>query len=182
MKYEENPYATKGKYTKIKEGSIRLRLFNYVEGWEYWTEEDGKKTPCRTREIMDVPSECRKEAKKFFAFVVWNYESEQTEIWSITQKTIISPLVNLYQDEDWGKAESLSDFDILVTRKGTTLEDTEYSVTPKPKTEFKGELGLVNLEALFRNGDPFSTELDLDDIQPGDLDDEGAKTKSNKKT
>lgn len=157
-KYQENPYSKKNQYTKLKEGKNTLRLFNHISGWEYWTDEDGKRTPHRSKDILGVPNSFRPDAKSFKAFVVYNYEEGVTQVLSLTQRTIIEPLTELYWDEDWG---DLSEYDIVITRKGEGLE-TEYMVTPKPKSEFKHKLEPVKLEALYKNEDPFDTSVTIE--------------------
>jgi hypothetical protein len=154
MEYQQNPYNKTGKYTKLKEGNTRLRLFEHINGWEYWTDEDGKRTPHRVKDLDLIPLKLRPEAKYFFAYVVWNYGESNTQILSITQRSIIEPLSVLYHDADWGKGEGLDKFDVVIARTGEGLE-TQYGVTPKPHSEFKEKLDSVDLKALFENGDPF---------------------------
>lgn len=161
-KYQENPYNKKSQYTKFKEGKTTLRFFDHISGWEYWVEEAGKRSPRRTVNLMDVPEKYRPEAKSFKAFLVWNYNEDDVQICSLTQRTIIEPLTELYWDSDWG---DLKEYDVTITRKGEGLE-TEYMVTPKPKTEFRHQLPKVDLEALYRNEDPFNIEVN---INPDDL-------------
>jgi hypothetical protein len=69
----------------------------------------------------------------------------------------MSAIQNLTKDEDWG---SPFNYDIKVTRTGDKLE-TEYAVSPKPKTPVKPEIASAvastpfDLDALFVGGDPF---------------------------
>lgn len=167
MKYQENPFSKQSKYLKLKEGSVRVRLFDFIDGWEVWEDEGTKRVPFRTREIMAIPAAKRGEAKHFYAYRVWNQDEGTTQVWSITQRSIIEPLSRLFNDPDWGNGKSLSEFDVVVSRKGEGLE-TEYSVTPKPKTPFTQKLVELNLIALFDNGDPFSTKIE--GLEPIDLD------------
>lgn len=164
MKYEENPLSKANRYTKLKEGQTRLRFFDYVQGWEYWVVKDGSRSPVRVKQFMDVPNEWKPDAKFFVAYVVWNYETKATQVCSLTQKTIISQLSTYLHDPDWGDEKGLEDFDIVIEREGTTLQDTEYHVTPKPKTPFKEKLATVHLEALFEGEDPFGEFIPKEDL------------------
>ena len=64
------------------------------------------------------------------------------------------------EDADWGSP--IGAYDIKVTKKGSKL-DTEYTVTPIPKSPVSDEIksafkaANVNLQALFTNGDPFAS-------------------------
>ena len=171
-KMPENPYASKGGYTKLKEGKTQVRMFDFVEGWEYWIDKDGNIVPrsakageggkpirIKLNELEDQKPETRKEAKYFRAYKVWNYDAEAVQVLQLTQRSIIEPLITLSYDEDWGKVEK-GEYDIVISRTGEGLE-TEYQVTPKPKKDFDWsgkENTTVNLEALFAGENPFTTE------------------------
>lgn len=181
----ENPYSDGGRYTKLKEGTLRLRFFNYIDGWEYWIDADGnpvergkrageggKPVRVKTEDLDSLDLEARKNAQYFRAYRVYNYESQNTEILQLKQRTILEPLISYLYDEDWGNGKGLDTFDIAITRTGEGLE-TVYQVTPKPKKEFEGKLKEINLEALYDGGDPFTATIaegsdedkfDLDDL------------------
>lgn len=159
-KYQDNPYKKSGKYTKLKEGKTTLRFFDYISGWEVWIDGEKGRKVIRKKEITELPEKLRPMAKYFRAFRVYNYDEDATQVFVATQRTILEPLSELYFDTDWGQGESLSDFDITISRKGEKLE-TEYLLTPKPKKPFDKELDKVELKALYDNGDPWG-----DDIKP----------------
>jgi hypothetical protein len=158
-------------YFKFKQDENKFRvLSSAIVGYESWIDEDGKRKPLRWK--MDEKMSVEKigdDPKHFWAFVVWNYQEEKVQILEITQKGIMKSIQSLVSDEDWGDPKN---YDIVVTRKGEGLE-TEYQVNPKPKkeldsgiTQFYKDLH-INLEALFKGEDPFSSELtdkDIDDI------------------
>jgi hypothetical protein len=64
----------------------------------------------------------------------------------------------LIDNSKWGNPKG---YDITITRKGTTMNDTEYSVMPNPHSEVSEEIKSgfeklnVNLEALFTGDNPF---------------------------
>jgi len=181
-----NPYADGGRYTKLKEGALKLRFFNYIDGWEYWVDsqgevvergkragEGGKPVRVRHDDLEELPLEAKKNAQYFRAYRVFNYETQKTEILQLKQRTVLEPLISYFYDEDWGNGKGLDTFDIAITRTGEGLE-TVYQVTPKPKKAFEGKLNELNLPALYDGGDPFTAtpvaeettdeEFDLDDL------------------
>lgn len=174
-------------YLKLEEGTVKIRLLSEpVMGWEYWVENDGKKSPVRVKEFKDVPQEHRApvdnrlKAKYFWALLVWNYDEKRAQVWEITQSGIRNAIVALDNDPDWGDAR---EYDLAVTRTGEGL-DTNYQVIQKPKNKFdkKGkDIPQVNLNALFTNDDPFivTGENPADkneDLDFSDLDDQLAST------
>lgn len=62
---------------------------------------------------------------------VWNYTEDKAQAYSYT-KTIVNRVKELEQDEDWGDVRT---YDVKVSRKGSTKEDTEYSLTPNPSKD-----------------------------------------------
>ena len=82
------------------------------------------------------------------------------QILQITQATIRNCIEALCKDEDWGEPYF---YDLKIIKKGEGKE-TEYMINPLPhkptheyiKTCFDERR--INLEALFDNADPFSTE------------------------
>lgn len=170
----EPPQANSGKYMKFVEGENRFRvLSSAIVGWEYWTEEDGKRRPIRVRVESEVPTEVKnatdsqQRAKHFWAFVVYNVKEKEVQILEITQKSIMASIRALVESDDWGDPK---EYDILVNRTGKELE-TEYSVVPTPKKpvdpgiiEYYKDLH-INLEALYSGEDPFITSVDFEAIE-----------------
>lgn len=62
--------------------------------------------------------------------VVWNYDEDKAQAYGYT-KTIVNRVQELENDPDWG---DVREYDVKVSRKGSTKEDTEYSLTPSPKS------------------------------------------------
>ena len=157
--------SSKSNYFKMVPGEHKIRvLSNSIAGWLWWTEEgDGTRKPNRIPVDQNPPVEFAESVKKFLTFVIWNYEFGRMQVWEVTQSSIQRELKRLDHDPDWG---SLTDYDLKVTRVGTDMNTTRYTVTPKPKTEISKEIakavneGLPELKALFVNEDPFSFNPD----------------------
>lgn len=104
--------------------------------------------------------------------VVFDYSDQQIKILEITQATIQKAIETLAKDEDWGSPHQ---YDIKVNKTGQD-KSTEYRVNPSPKKPVSEEIKKaafdkpVNLEALYRNGDPFNivngeqTQLLINDL------------------
>jgi len=77
------------------------------------------------------------------------------------KKTIRGQIETLVDDEAWGDPKG---YDLTVTRKGTTMQDTEYTVMPTPHKEVDPKIVKlfgdtpINLEALYQGDDPFKKE------------------------
>ncbi len=143
---------SENKYLKFKEAETRFRfLSSPITGWIYWKDEDGKKTPIRSK----VQPDPKYKAKHFWAAVVYDWNSLSIKILEITQKTIQGAILDLNSNQKWGNPK---DYDILVMRKGEGM-DTEYSIMPEPKTPVLAgaleEAKKVNLDALYEGEDPF---------------------------
>lgn len=103
----------------------------------------------------------------FWAMVVWDYEDKKIAIWSITQKTVQTSIMNLFMDEDWGDAR---DFDLKVTRTDAN-DKTTYSVIPGNKKPVDNAIlesfnsTPVNLHALFTGQNPFDKNLIIEEVE-----------------
>ncbi len=155
------PKEGKSNYFKMTPGDHRIRVLgNSISGWLYWTETpDGGRKPVRLTADENPPVEFAETVKKFLTFPIWNYETEQVQVWEITQSSIQKTLQSLDNDEDWG---ALTEYDLAIGRTGTDMNNTKYTVTPKPKSalpkkaqELVDAKALPVLDALFKGGDPF---------------------------
>src|SRR3990167_700487 len=156
---EDYKVPTTSNYMKLSEGEHTFRvLSSAIIGWEYFSTEN---KPIRSREQFEErPDDLKKDGRinHFWAFVVWNYEEKRVQILEITQKSIMQPIQALVKNPKWGNPKG---YDISITRKGTGLLDTEYSVIPNPHSEIPEEaankfMGMdVNLEALYEAKEPF---------------------------
>lgn len=163
---EHKEPKSKSNYTMpLDEGQHKFRVISSaVVGFEGWREEDGKKSPVRYHvgEQPETGPDGR-GVKYFWAFVVWNFNLEQFQIMEVTQKTIRTAIEALVNDPEWGDPKG---YNITITRKGTKLDDTEYTVMPNPHSEMPAELleayekANIDLEKLFTGEDPFGEKKD----------------------
>lgn len=153
-----------GSYTRLKLGENRIRIVsNSILGWLGWT-IDNKPVRVRydNRNELTSLSNLKDKPRHFWAFLVWNYNTQSIEVFEITQKTIQDSIMTLYRTSDWGDPK---DYDIIINKQGDGM-DTAYSVQGAPKSQFEPQKVKeafnnkpCNLEALFDGADPF----DLDD-------------------
>lgn len=162
--------VSQSNYTKLEDGENQLRvLSSAVVGWEYWTEEGGKRTPNRVRTQDELPKEVQratdrqKQAKHFWAFVVINRKTDEIQILELTQKSLMKGIEGLVQSKSWGDPKN---YDLVITRTktGSDARDVEYSVRPEPKEKLdEGIAALyesmaIDLGKLFTGEDPFASE------------------------
>lgn len=165
--------AGQSSYLKFKAGKTKFRIMDLgIVGYEYWTETDGKRAPKRVHSIDDVPPRYRagKDAPKFFsAMVVWGYDAQRVQVLSLTQSSVRKALRALADSEDWGDPRN---YDITVTRTGSTKDDTEYSVTPGKTgampAAIVAEAAKVDIDALMDGGDPFAKVAKAKKADEGD--------------
>ncbi len=143
---------------KFPQGETTFRILSSaIVGYEYFNTDN---KPIRSKVQFDSTPDIKKDAsvRHFWAFTVWNYEAERVQIMEITQKSVMTAIKALIDSPKWGNPR---EYDLSITRKGTTMNDTEYAVMPNPKTELSAEIKAavekrpVNLEALYDNSDPF---------------------------
>jgi hypothetical protein len=147
-------------YLKITEGEHTFRvLSSAIVGYSYFNNEN---KPIRSKTpFEEMPTDMKKDGRMnhFWAFVVWNYESKRVQILELTQKTIMTPMQALIKNPKWGNPKN---YDITITRKGTSMQDTEYAVMPNPHAPVDNAIveaykrSAVSLEALYEGIDPFT--------------------------
>jgi hypothetical protein len=151
--------STNDYLNKFAQGETTFRILSSaVIGYVYFNTEN---KPIRQKEPFEnTPSDIKKDGsvKHFWACVVWNYNEERIQILEITQKSIMGPMKALIDNPKWGNPKN---YDITITRKGTTMNDTEYAVMPNPQSPVEEKIlkayesKPVNLEALYKGDDPF---------------------------
>lgn len=162
------------KYLKMKEpGEYRLRVLDnpmlaYV-GWTQVTEAQKKQgaKPAPVRSLGNDPAfwaERKVDPDKVrFVWIlpVWNYAAQAVQVWEIHQKSIRDPIKALSQKPSWGHP---SKYDLAVTRVGTGMDDTEWSVLAEPPSPMPAEVTEAwekvkddgfDLSRLLEGGDPF---------------------------
>lgn len=152
---------TPSRYTKVKEGqTVRLRIISptITDGWLRWTVEP-KPVRWRRNEEQPVRGDWKDENPKYiWILTVWNYASEQVEVFEISQKSIMEAIEQYAKDEDYGHPNR---YDLKIGRTGSGLE-TKYTVVASPPKDIAPEVGeqfkdLPNLDALFSGEDPFKS-------------------------
>lgn len=104
-----------GLYLKIADGeTVKLRIASEPAIFETEGERDGK-TTISTR----------------YGWKVFNQETKQAQILQ-QSATFFKNLAALAQDEEWGDPTG---YDIKVTRKGSSFNDTTYTITPSNNRE-----------------------------------------------
>ena len=163
----------------VKSGNkVKFRvLSDFITGKCVWGEPEGKRvcTRVRTGEAIPVAAigfnekQGRPEPiRQFLAAVVYNYATDQVEIFETDKSTIIGQIVEIESNDDWGDSKN---FDLSISKTGEGME-TKYSVLPSPgKLTKKVDWSGVNLEALFSGGDPFE-EVSADSNLAEDVADE----------
>lgn len=130
---------TSGQFAKIQEGANRFRLLSdMVVGWEGWKDNKPFRhegSVCRIKpEQVDMNKQGMPNINYFWAMVVWNHAEKKVQVLQLTQKTIMGPLYELEQSDDWG---DLKNYDITISKKKEG-DKTKYSVLgipPKPLSD-----------------------------------------------
>ena len=170
-KTAEIPKAV-GNYMKFEQGANKFRILSDpLMGWQYWTEGKGKEKgkPVRSKERwntipLDADLKNGWNPKYFWAFVVYNLDAKKIQVLEITQSTILNPLQQLVQNEDWGDPRKYS---ITINRKGEGL-DSEYNLVPSPAKPTPEEIikqytdAKIRIELLLEGKDPFDIEAILE--------------------
>ena len=156
------PVSGGSDYLKLESGENRIRIIGeIISGFETWVHDEmghhvhRQDYRWKALELDEMGVEDRKQ-KQFYAFFVWNYNTEKIECAVQTQTSIKEGIYSLVTSDDWGND---GDYDILINRTGSGME-TSYTVMPKPKKEFEGDADIsnYNIKALFTNGNPFENE------------------------
>ena len=147
-------------YMKFVKGDNRFRILgSSVVGFEYFTKDN---KPIRSKEPFEdaYPHDMKDKGKvkAFWAFPVFNYETQSVQILELTQKTIMESIKSLVSNPKWGSPFM---YDLNVKKTGEGME-TSYSTQPEPPIGEPEDMVLneysekpVNLEALFTGDDPF---------------------------
>ncbi len=166
-------------FAKLTEGVNKFRILSdVVVGWEGWKDKKPFRhegSVCKILpEQVDLNQNGQPNINYFWAMVVWNYKESKIQVLELTQKTIMSPLYEMEQQEEWG---DLKDYDITINKKkeGDKTSYMVLGIPPKPlKPEIKKayEETEVDLNKLFEGGYPMGREdvqtanTSEDDIDP----------------
>lgn len=149
-----------GSYMKLQQGENKFRILSSpIIGWLDWKDKVPHRFPFKSKPEKPLGDQA---IRHFWAMIVWDYSDQAVKILEITQSTIQKAIQTLAKDEEWGSPHQ---YDIKVTRKGQE-KATEYSVNPSPKKPLTEEIKTaakskpINLDALYKNADPFVTNGD----------------------
>ena len=160
------PKSANQSYFKPEDGENKIRILSApILGWEDWND----KTPVRYKFAFkpDKSIDPKKPVRHFWAFIIWNYKTEQIMIYHVVQASIRNKIEKLTKDSDWGAPYF---YDIKIIKTGQQ-KDTDYDVNPLPHKELHPYIQeqfnakRCNLEALFTNQDPF--DLNWQHYTPG---------------
>jgi hypothetical protein len=133
---KETKIPSTSQFAKLQEGKNKFRvLSDIVVGWEGWKDKKPFRHEgqvCRIKqEDVDINQNGQPNINYFWAMAVWNYKEDRVQILEITQKTIMNPLFDLEQNEDWG---DLKNYDIEINKKkeGDKTSYTVLGIPPKP--------------------------------------------------
>jgi hypothetical protein len=157
------------RYMELAEGTNTFRILSpAIVGYEWWVDTgDGGRVPIRVRTAEEVPTEVRNaassraKAKHFWAFVVYNYQTQTIQVLELKQQTIMRAIEAFAKNPTWGNPMQ---YDLIVekVKTGSRDRDVEYNVIPEPPTPLDpgiAELAQqvpVRLDALYNGEDPFA--------------------------
>ena len=160
-----------GQFAKLKEGENRFRvLSDIVLGWEGWKNNKPFRhegAVCQIKpEQVDLNQNGNLNINYFWAMAVWNYTEKRVQTLQLTQKTIMTPLNNLEQNEDWG---DLKNYDVIINKQkvGDKTTYTVLGIPPKPlSSEIEKEYkdSKIDLTKLFKSEYPMAEEQPVDDV------------------
>jgi hypothetical protein len=153
-----------GGFTKLAAGDTTLRILsNPFMMWLSWN--DGK--PTRLQYLKGADGKDNKPAKgagerdsvkHSWGLVVWNYGTEQIEVFELDKQSLIQGITSYSQNAKWGHPKN---YDIVINKSGAELK-TEYKLIVEPKTEISQQVqdaflaNPVDLrQLLVEKGNPF---------------------------
>lgn len=151
--------ADTSKYTKFPVGDIKVRaLSSAIVGYEYF---DTEKKVYRSKEPFEETPGIEGDVKEFWAFVVYNYTAKRIQIMEINKKSLMDQMMNYIKNPDWGSPKG---YDLTITRKGSTKNDTKYTLVASPHKPADPKIleqfinMKIDITEMFAGGDPFSKE------------------------
>jgi hypothetical protein len=157
------------RFMELVEGANTFRILSSaIVGYEWWVDTgDGGRVPIRVRTAEEVPAEVRNttqsraKPKHFWAFVVYNYQTQSIQVLELKQQTILRAIEAFVKNPKWGNPQQ---YDLLIekVKTGSRDWDVEYNVIPEPPSPLDpgiAELAKhvpVRLEALYNGEDPFA--------------------------
>lgn len=160
-----------GQFMRLEDGKNKFRILsNIVIGWEGWQNKKPFRHEgdvCRIKDSeVDLNQNGKPNINYFWAMAVWNYAESKVQVLQLTQKTVMSPLYDLEQNEDWG---DLKNYDVEINRKkeGDKTTYTVIGIPPKPlsKEITKAyEESEVDLQKLFAGEYPMPADETIETV------------------
>ena len=156
-------------FGKFKLGVNRYRILSdVITGWVGWKDKKPFRHEgdvCKIKpEQVDLNQSGKPNINYFWAMVVWSYNDKAIQVLEITPKTIMTPLYDYEQSEDWG---DLKEYDIEIDKK-VEGEKTSYTVRAIPPKKVSQDIinayaeTKVDLQELFKGGYPM--EIPKEDV------------------
>jgi len=151
------------KYLQLTEGSHLIRIITRAsEGMSYFVNFIENKDGTKTKVVSEDLGNGQSFGRLTWAFIVYNYEHECTQVWECSQKAIQEFLLTLVRSKITSKKD-WTQFDIEITRTGTGQFDTKYSVlagdveemAPEIKQKIDQEIKKIDLKKLLTCEKPF---------------------------
>jgi hypothetical protein len=164
----ENYEAPKsgGSYMKLQDGENKIRILSKpILGYIDWKDNKPMRFRMDNKPLASVDP--KKPVKHFWAFIIFDYATEEIKILEISQVSIQKAIAALSKDSEWGVPYH---YDLKITRQGKDM-NTEYFVNPSPHKQiglYVEDLFRDNpcyLEALFDGADPFDKKWE--EFTPG---------------
>ena len=108
-----------------------------------------------------MPPDDRDAAKHFWAFTVYNYDTQSIQVLELKQKSIMRAIEAYTENPKWGNPQG---YDLLIekVKTGPRDRDVKYNVIPEPPSTLDAGIAElanmvpVRLEALYDGQDPFA--------------------------
>jgi len=159
------------RFMELAEGQNTFRVLSpAIVGYEWWEDTGtGDRVPRRVRTAEEVPTEVRNatenraKPKHFWAFTVYNYQTQSIQVLELKQQTILRAIEAFVNNPKWGNPQQY-DLTIEKVKTGARDWDVEYNVIPEPPSKLDAGIAElakhvpVRLEALYDGEDPFAVE------------------------
>jgi hypothetical protein len=162
---EANAEGGSGRYVNLSkiEGERRFRFIGEgISGFYAWNTDNKpvrwEVKPAEIPENIKPDLNGSREAKRFLASLVWDYEEEDFRIMEINQISLMKMIFKYMSDEDYG---DLTNYDVKIIREKKNDKIT-YTLLPAPPKPLKSEIAKAyeevecNLHALFDGKDPWA--------------------------
>lgn len=168
--------TSSGQFAKLQDGKNRYRfLSDIVLGWEGWKNNkpfrhEGQECKIKPEQV-DLNKNNQPNINYFWAFVVWNYNEKKVQILQLTQKTIMNPLYEMEQTEEWGDLKGY-DIEIIKAKVGDKTTYTVQGIPPKPisvEIEKAYSETKVDLNKLFEGEYPIEENFSFVEADPNGI-------------